>query len=57
VNSEIEAIIEMSHLPNVIFTPHNAFNTYEALQRKVKQSVEQIVSLHQNGKFIWEIPD
>ena len=56
-NIEIQAILEMNGLPNVIFTPHNAFNTNEALQRKVKQSIEQISSFYKTGKFLWEIPD
>ncbi|MEJ2048261.1 MAG: NAD(P)-dependent oxidoreductase [Calditrichota bacterium] len=56
-NVEIPAILEMSRLPNVIFTPHNAFNTCEALERKVKQSIEQITGFYKTGKFIWKIPD
>ena len=56
-NIEIQSILEMNGLPNVIFTPHNAFNTCEALERKVKQSIEQISSFYETGKFIWEIPD
>ena len=56
-DEEINAILKMNRLPNVIFTPHNAFNTHEALQRKVKQSMEQIVSFYKDRKFIWEIPD
>jgi D-lactate dehydrogenase len=56
-NVEIQTILEMSCLPNVIFTPHNAFNTNEALERKVKQSIDQISSFYKTGKFIWEIPD
>jgi len=56
-HAEIQAIMEMSRLPNVILTPHNAFNTFEALHRKVKQSVEQIINFHQHDKFIWVIPE
>lgn len=41
--------------PNVILTPHNAFNTAEAVQRKSKQSVEQLSFFLTNNKFIWPI--
>jgi len=34
----------LAHLPNVIITPHNAFNTAEALQRIVTITIENIKS-------------
>jgi len=55
-NNETRLIKEMNKLPNVILTPHNAFNTHEATLRKSKQSVDQIKSFMEKGKFIWEIP-
>jgi len=56
-NPEIlEIVNELKERSNVIFTPHNAFNTIEAVERKSKQSVEQILSFLKNGKFIWPIP-
>jgi D-lactate dehydrogenase len=42
--------------PNVILTPHNAFNTREALERKARQSVEQIEHFWAHGRFLWPIP-
>ena len=41
-NNEEIAILEMYKLDNVIFTPHNAFNTEEGLYRKVNDTIEQI---------------
>lgn len=32
----------MAHLPNVIITPHNAFNSKEALERIIKSTIENI---------------
>lgn len=40
---------------NVILTPHNAFNTYEAVQRKSEQSVHQVEAFLRDGRFVWPI--
>ncbi|MCX7887100.1 MAG: hydroxyacid dehydrogenase [Verrucomicrobiae bacterium] len=42
--------------PNVILTPHNAFNTQEAVERKAQQSIQQICAFLEGGRFIWEPP-
>jgi D-lactate dehydrogenase len=41
---------------NVILTPHNAFNTSEAVDRKAEQTVQQIVQFQKNGAFLWSPP-
>jgi D-lactate dehydrogenase len=41
--------------PNVLLTPHNAFNSREALQRKAAYSVEQIRHFFRQGDFIWKV--
>lgn len=41
---------------NVILTPHNAFNTAEAVERKAEQTVRQIGHFMQNGRFLWPSP-
>lgn len=41
--------------PNVILTPHNAFNTREAVERKARQSVEELVRFRQSGGFQWPV--
>lgn len=53
---ELKAILKLSKKPNVIFTPHNAFNTKEAVERKASQSIEQLKHFLQHGKFLWPIP-
>lgn len=55
-NEEVQAAIRLSERPNVILTPHNAFNTEEAVERKVNQSVEQITHFLQYGAFLWPVP-
>jgi len=40
--------------PNVILTPHNAFNTREAVERKAEQSAQQVVRFLEQGRFLWE---
>jgi D-lactate dehydrogenase len=42
--------------PNVILTPHNAFNTAEAVERKAEQTVQQIEHFLQRSKFLWPVP-
>lgn len=46
----------LNSFPNVILTPHNAFNTKEATLNKVEQTIEQIISLKKYSKFKWETP-
>lgn len=55
-DNEIELVMQMNEHPNVILTPHNAFNTHEATQRKSEQTVEQIKAYIDKGKFLWEVP-
>ena len=38
--------------PNVILTPHNAFNTTEAVDRKAEQTVQQVLHFQKHGKFL-----
>ena len=42
--------------PNVILTPHNAFNTAEAVERKAEQTIHQIDEFLKTGKFVWPVP-
>jgi D-lactate dehydrogenase len=55
-DEEIKATIQLAKMPNVIFTPHNAFNTKEALNRKSQQTAQQIDAFIQSGKFLWPVP-
>jgi len=56
-NPVVRAILELRELPNVICTPHNAFNTHEAVLRKSEQSIQQVESYLKIGKFIWIVPE
>lgn len=55
-NQEVLATLELAQYPNVIFTPHNAFNTQEAVERKALHSVQQIEHFLNHRHFIWSVP-
>ena len=46
----------LSGRPNVILTPHNAFNTFEAVDRKAEQTIQQIQHFQEHGAFLWVTP-
>jgi D-lactate dehydrogenase len=52
-NTSTEAQILMALLqhPNVLFTPHNAFNTIEAVRRKSQFSVDEVLYFLKNNNF------
>ena len=54
-STELKTLKKLAAFDNVIFTPHNAFNTMEAVDRKSEQSIQQLAELKQNGNFIWNI--
>ena len=55
-NSEPAAMIDrMLEYPNVLFTPHNAFNSHEALRGKAALTVEQIKHFIKHGDFLWKV--
>ncbi len=49
--AEARLIQQLAARPNVILTPHNAFNTREALDRKAKQSAAETLHFLQHGRF------
>lgn len=49
----VNAAIELARRDNVIFTPHNAFNTEEAVERKAKMAVDSLVDFVEKGRFLW----
>ena len=53
---EVQATMEMAGFPNVILTPHNAFNTWESVLRKVDHTIQQVAYFIENEQFIWPIP-
>lgn len=54
---EVEAALALQSWPNVILTPHNAFNTQEAVERKAAHSAQQLHHFVNEGHFLWPIPD
>jgi D-lactate dehydrogenase len=55
-DEEVANTLELAGRTNVICTPHNAFNTHEAIARKSKLSIEQIAHFLKNGEFIRPVP-
>lgn len=55
-NPEVQATLELAQRDDVICTPHNAFNTLEAVERKSEHSVQQIEAFLQRGEFLWPAP-
>lgn len=56
-NPKVKAIQELKEHEQVILTPHNAFNTTEAVERKAEQSVQQTIQFLENGTFLWGVPE
>eukprot|EP00386_Alphamonas_edax_P003448 GDKI01010508.1.p1 GENE.GDKI01010508.1~~GDKI01010508.1.p1 ORF type:complete len:167 (+),score=25.61 GDKI01010508.1:170-670(+) len=58
--SEIEALGQIMTTPElrerVILTPHNSFNTEEAVDRKSEQTVRQISHWLETGRLLWHAP-
>ncbi len=46
---------EIFKMPNVIFTPHNAFNSKEAKQRILDSTIENIKELKENNKLKYKV--
>jgi D-lactate dehydrogenase len=55
-DEDLRAVMELGRREDVILTPHNAFNTSEAVGRKSSQSVQQLVHLREHGSFLWPVP-
>ncbi|MDD4735514.1 MAG: NAD(P)-dependent oxidoreductase [Kiritimatiellae bacterium] len=53
----MRALAELRKEDRVILTPHNAFNTREAVDRKASQSIEQLHHFLQHEHFLWPIPE
>jgi D-lactate dehydrogenase len=52
----IQNILSLSEKENVLFTPHNAFNTREALDTKARLTVQSIQQILQTGTFPFPVP-
>ncbi len=52
-DAEVRAALELAQRDDVICTPHNAFNSVDAVERKSDHSVQQIVAYLKTGQFLW----
>lgn len=52
----IKKILKLKNRDNIIFTPHNAFNTQEALEAKAHLSAQAIQHFLQKGSFPMAVP-
>ncbi len=53
---EVAATLALAERDDCILTPHNAFNTAEAILRKSEHSIQQIVAFRERGRFLWPAP-
>jgi D-lactate dehydrogenase len=51
----VSIVQKLLHHPNVILTPHNAFNSHEAVERKSVMSIEQLMHFLAHRRFVWQI--
>ncbi len=52
-----QALLRLRQHANVLLTPHNAFNTAEAVERKSEQSIRTLLHFRQTGAFLWPVPE
>ena len=50
-SAEVQTLAALLQHPNVLFTPHNAFNTIEAVRRKSQFSVDEVMYFLKNKNF------
>lgn len=56
-DEQVRAVEELRKHHHVILTPHNAFNTWEGVERKASQSIEQLEEFLESGTFKWPVPE
>jgi D-lactate dehydrogenase len=54
-SEHVRLVRELLDFPNVILTPHNAFNSEEAVARKSEMTIRQIQTFLQTGDFLWKV--
>lgn len=52
----VSLLRELAAHPRVLLTPHNAFNTEEAVARKSGLAAEQVLHFLREGRFRWPLP-
>ena len=53
---EVKIVLELKDQDNVLFTPHNAFNTVEAVEQKAKRSADAVISFLKKKTFPHPVP-
>ena len=52
-----QALLRLRKRHDVLLTPHNAFNTLEAVERKSEQSLRTLLHFRETGQFLWPVPE
>jgi D-lactate dehydrogenase len=55
MNAVSAQVRKLLSFPNILLTPHNAFNTTEAVERKSRLTAEQLDFFLRNKKFKWQL--
>jgi D-lactate dehydrogenase len=55
-DAEVRATLALARHTRVLLTPHNAFNTHEAVLRKSEQSMQQAAHFLAHRAFLWPLP-
>ena len=57
LTSDNQALLRLRKRHDVLLTPHNAFNTSEAVERKSEQSIRTLLHFQKTGRFLWPVPE
>ncbi len=57
LTADNEALLRLRQRPDTLFTPHNSFNTLEAVERKSEQSIRTLLHFRETGQFLWPLPE
>jgi len=57
LTADNQALLRLRNRPDVLLTPHNSFNTREAVERKSEQSIRTLLHFQKNGQFLWPVPE
>ena len=52
-----QALLRLHKRPDVLLTPHNSFNTLEAVERKSEQSIRTLLHHQKTSQVLWPIPE
>src|SRR3989338_2075182 len=55
-NDSSDSLRRLKRTDNVIFTPHNAFNTQDSVERKAKETIAGLQTFLKGGSFPCPVP-